>query len=214
MQVMVSRTHTGSMSAFAAFAAQVCNEPESPPALSLQPILTRVAQLQPCQDPLEAKAAHAHTLLKDLRRAATAPYIAPAVTRISPWAAMDAPASASAVSVAAPLPVATVACQSPEPAPFYTPSKEEHRAQLVQLLEDACRQALNPHDWRALASSDTMIFTQSGMCESLLPCSSAQTCVYAYLKASVSHVQEASNISCVLTMTVAHAGIRVSIGRC
>ena len=141
MQVMVSRTHTGSMSAFAAFAAQVSNEPESPPALSLQPILTRVAQLQPGQDPIKAKAAPVHKLLEDLRRAATAPHIAPAAGRISPWAAMDAPASASAGSVAAPLTVATVSCQCPEPAPFCPPSKEEHRAQLVQLLEDACRQA-------------------------------------------------------------------------
>ena len=144
MQVMVSRTHTGSMSAFAAVAAQVCSEPESPHPLSLQPILTRVAQLQPCEDPIEAKAAPARTLLKDLRRAATAPYIAPAVMNVSPWAAMDAPASASAVSVAAPLTVAGIARQCSEPAPLCPPSKEEHRAQLVQLLEDACRQALNP----------------------------------------------------------------------
>lgn len=139
-QVVINRTHTGGLSAFAAAAAQVCREPSSPPALRSQPCYTRVAQLQNSQCALKAESAPIPRLHQGPGRAATLPCIPPAAASISPWAAMDATTDASALACAAPLTVAKAACQA-ELVALPHPSKEEHRAQLVQLLEDACRQA-------------------------------------------------------------------------
>ena len=100
-----------------------------------------MAQLQPSQSGFQAQSVYVRPLNQEPLRAATAPDIAPAVARLSPWAAIYAPTNASADSAAAPLAVATAAFQVAESAPSRPPSKEEHRAQLVQLLEDACRQA-------------------------------------------------------------------------
>ena len=140
-QVVTSRTHTGNLSAFAAAAAQVCSEPDSPPALILQSSQARVAQLQQPHSGLQAQSVYTHPPYQEPLRAATAPHIAPSAARISPWAANYPPANASADNAAAPLAVDAAAYQLAEPAPSRPPSKEEHRVQLVQLLEDACRQA-------------------------------------------------------------------------
>ena len=164
-QVVTSRTHTGGLSAFAAAAAQLCSEPDSPPTLSIQPSQTSVAQLQLSPGALEAGSAPMPPLSQGPGRAATVPYIPPAAARISPWAAMDAPADASARAAAPPLMIARAACRA-ELVALPQPCKEEHRAQLVQLLEDACRRAPAHHTCNtALAKSHLLILKQKVVSE-------------------------------------------------
>jgi hypothetical protein len=78
-------------------------------------------------------------------KAAMLPHPVTAADRIFPWAALDASAAPAATQVsqqpvAAPRPPEKL--QTLPQGTFRTAYQEEHRAELLQLLEDACRQAL------------------------------------------------------------------------
>ena len=195
-QVVINRTHTGGLSAFAAAAAQVCREPSSPPALCSQPSHTRVAQFHKSQSALKAESAPIPPLYQGPGRAATVPCIPPAAASISPWAAIGAPTDASALAFAAPLTIARVARQA-ELVALPQTSKEEHRAQLVQLLEDACRQA-----------------PAHQTCSTAIARSHHSVTGQRYVDDGLFMRGDAQKGEGPLTWPVTHAGFRASTGRC
>lgn len=143
VQVALSGRATSSHSAFAAAAAHKLREPDSPPAHSSQPALAEQSQPQLAQRTLQAHPVPTHDALQHhAYRAAAVPDAAAVVTRISPLASLDTPAHVPAPAAAMQSALTAGPLQEADPMVWQTASKEEHRAELMQLLEDACRQAL------------------------------------------------------------------------
>ena len=143
VQVALSSRATSSHSAFAAAAAQALRESDSPPAHGSQSALTEQPQPQLAQRILQAHPLPTHDVLQhQAYRGAAVPGTAAALTRISPWASLDTPSRVPARAAAMRPALAAGPLQEADPMTWRTTPKEEHRAELMQLLEDACRQAL------------------------------------------------------------------------
>lgn len=124
---------TASLSAFAAAATKKFAGPE-PAVVEKQP--RNKAHSCPAQS-----AASQQTCSE----AAVLPHPGTAANRISPWAALDASAAPAATQGAqqpVAVPRAPEKLQRLPQSTFRTAYQEEHHAELLQLLEDACRQAL------------------------------------------------------------------------
>lgn len=131
----VTRARSSSGSTTACTGAQQCSEPVVRPAVrpasraAIQPEAVS-AQVAACQH-------------QACSRAAAVPDPAVAAGRISPWAAVEAPAAAPA----SPIKPVMAGCRFPDrafavPTPAYMRvpySKEAHQAELLQLLEEACK---------------------------------------------------------------------------
>ena len=124
---------TASLSAFAAAATKEFAGPE--PA---------VAEKQP-RNKAHSRPASSAASQQTRSKAAVLPHPVTAADLISPRAALDASAAPAATQVAQPPVAAPRAPEKLQPLPqstFRTAYQEERHAELLQLLEDACRQAL------------------------------------------------------------------------
>ena len=138
VQVALGRRDTGSLSAFAAAAFQERAEVDRSqplPAQQKQPQLShKASQAQPA--PMRG-ACHRHAC----SRAATEPQMAAERARVSPRALLAAPMHVPAAATVM-QPVSGIGLlQKTEDTLTAAPSRDEHKAESTQLLEDACRQA-------------------------------------------------------------------------